>query len=296
MRRLFAIYAVLLVIQFTWNPFVPEQDNTQIQRLPQTLPEWPTYTDPKSSVYLDEYGLIVQADGDGGDTAQRTGMYYYLQDDPAGFEKALDLLEVHPGIFVRHPQQDDFRSDPREFSRDQQRPLVIALGKYKMRDRLWRMLRGHVLRLGKYQNMDFIGPVGVGEYIRSFEAKPLYPALVITDLCLLVGSVYLAAEASFDTDEVDDNNHVMTLIQAQQVMPTPLGWLAAEAYLRLRPRNKGNFFLGKENPVLGALAWYHRRESGGNPFLGNGLYQKLTMSLPEKQIANESARAPASEK
>jgi len=275
-RRFLYFYLALLAVQYAWNPFVPPpKDPLSAGRHPQSIGTSETPNPSGALLHFDAHDLIVQADGDGGDTAQRTGMFYYLSHDPERFAQALDLLEVYPGIYVRHPAQEGFRSDPGRFSRDQQRPLIIALGKYGMTNRLWRMFSGHVLRMGKYQNMDVIGPIGIGEYIRAFDAKILYPLLLATDINLFLSSFYLVIEASFDPDNVDDNNHVMTLLQARDVMPTPLSWLARQAYLHFRPKNLGNSVLGKSHPVHGALAWYHRADAGGNPYLGDALYREL---------------------
>lgn len=274
-RSLVACYGLLLIIQYWTNPFVPGPLAKNPDRTPQSIRDTTISLEYRELVHIDRHGLIVQADGDGGDTAQRTGMYYYVHDDAENFALALDQLEVAPGIYVRHPYQDDFRSDPRRFSRDQQRPLVIALGRYGMHDRLWRMTKQHALRLGKYQNLDFISPVGFGEYVRAFDAKPFYPLLVVSDFFLFLGSVQLVVTASFNPDEVDDNNHVMTLMQARDVMPTPFGMLAMKTYLWFRPKNMGNSVFGLDDPVEGALAWYHRAETGGNPALGDAVYQAL---------------------
>lgn len=216
---------------------------------------------------FDRYGLIVQSDGDGGDTAQRTGMFYFMYDDVVAFERALDQLEVQPGIYVRHPYQHGFRSDPSEFSRDQQRALVIAMGAYGMHDRLARLAKAHALRFGKYQNRDIIGPSHVGEYIRAFSARHLYPVLLLTDSVLLVNSVRIVLWYRSDTDHSDDNNHVMSLAQSRYVMPTPFSWLARKVYKTFRPPNEGNFRKGESLPAQGALAWYHRAENGGNPLI-----------------------------
>lgn len=271
------MYLSLLAVQYAWNPFVPPPKRPpSTGRRPQSVSVREISGPTGVLLHLDENGLIVQADGDGGDTAQRTGMFYYLYNDREGFTRALDQLEVDSGIYVRHPIQEGFRSDPRRFSRDQQRPLTIALGKYGMTDRLWRMFSGQMLRMGKYQNLDVIGPIGIGEYIRAFNAKFFYPVLLLTDINLFLSSFYLVIEASFDPNSVDDNNHVMTLLQARDVMPTPFGWLAMRVYMKFRPRNYGNTILGKSDPVHGALAWYHRLGSGGNPYLGDALYNELT--------------------
>lgn len=268
-------YFVLVGFQYVFNPFVPGPVVRSPERAPQSVQETTIAAEYRELVHTDQYGFVVQADGDGGDTAQRTGMFYYVHRDVEGFSRALDQLEVAPGIYVRHPYQGDFRSDPRRFSRDQQRPLVIALGRYGMKDRLLRMAKQHALRLGKYQNLDFISPVGFGEYVRAFDTKALYPTLLVSDFFLFIGSIHLVVTANFDPDEVDDNNHVMTLMQAQDVMPTPFGALAMMTYLKFRPMNLGNTVFGIEDPVQGALAWYHRAETGGNPALGDAVYQAL---------------------
>jgi hypothetical protein len=276
MRRFCCLYIVLLLVQYTFNPFVPPPKlHSTAVRYPQSVALPPPRLAPGVPVHTDELGLIVQSDGDGGDTAQRTGMFYYLHNDAKGFQKALDLLEISPGIFVRHPTQGGFRSDPRRFSLDQQRPLIIAMGKYGMKPRLWRMLLGQMTRLGKYQNLDFISPVGIGEYIRALDLKALYPLLLVTDASLVLSSLHLVSIASLDPNEVDDNNHAMTLLQAQENMPTPAGWFALKVYLGLRPTNLGNSVLGKSDTVNGAFAWYHRAENGGNPLIGDAIYEAL---------------------
>lgn len=223
---------------------------------------------PELFIQFDEHGLIVQADGDGGDTAQRTGMFYFVYDDPASFARALDQLEVRPGVYVRHPHQHGFRSDPREFSRDQQRALVIALGAYGMTARLWRMTKEHVKRLGKYQNKDFVGPSHVGEYIRAYGTSYLYPVLLVTDFALLLNSARIAIVHRYDPGHSDDNNHVMSLAQARYVMPTPASWLARKIYKKFRPPNDGNFRMKEAYAAHGALVWYHRAENNGNPLIG----------------------------
>ncbi len=276
MRRIGYLYIALLLVQYILNPLVPMPKSiTHEDRRPQSVVSINTASAPSLPVHTDDLGLIVQSDGDGGDTAQRTGMYYYLNNDAEGFQKALDHLEIHPGIYVRHPSQDGFRSDPRRFSRDQQRPLIIAMGKYGMQARLWRMTLGHIARLGKYQNLDFISPVGVGEYVRALDLKILYPLLLVTDACLVLSSLHLVSVASIDPNDVDDNNHAMTLLQAQEAMPTPAGWFALKIYLGLRPKNLGNSNLGKKDAVDGAFAWYHRSENGGNPSIGEAMYEAL---------------------
>lgn len=232
-----------------------------------------TGADPRTLIHFDAHGFIVQANGDGGDTAQRTGMLFFQYRDEEAFSKALDQLEIAPGIYVRHPYQSGFRNDPNRFSRDQQRALVIAMGSYGMNDRLWRLAKAHLSRFGKYQNLDYLGPSHLGEYLRAFRAWPVYPVLMLTDLGLVISSLDIAFTR--DKDNVDDNNHVMALIQASQTLPTPVSWFASRLYKNFRPVNFGNEFLGEVDPAQGALSWYHREESGGNPFIGEAYRQPL---------------------
>jgi hypothetical protein len=229
-------------------------------------------------IQFDSLQLIVQADGDGGDTAQRTGMFYYVHQDAAAFTHALDQLEIQPGIYIRHPHQIDYRSDPSRFSRDQQRPLVIAMGKYRMNDRLWRLAKAHLMRLGKYQNFDFAGPSHVGEYVRAFRARALYPLLFVTDLGLVFDSIDLAVTSQFNPDSTDDNNHVLALLQAQDIMSTPVSWVARKIYKNFRAPNLGNTTFGETNTAQGALIWYHRADQGANPLIAEG-YRGLLQNL-----------------
>ena len=107
-------------------------------------------------IYFDADGLIVHANLDGGDTAQREGWYWlgiWIRDRLLGnpwpvprsltFSQAMDLLEPgHDGIFHRHPKlapwNDPF-SDEYGFSRDQMIPIVAALGAWGRHDAIYRL-------------------------------------------------------------------------------------------------------------------------------------------------------------
>ena len=274
MRWVFGTYALSIFYVYFVAPALP---------CPAVIP--PICTAPNSSrapasetLHFDSRGLVVQADGDGGDSAQRVGMLYFRLHDPAAFSQALDQLEIAPGIYVRHPAQEDFRSNPNRFSRDQQRAIVMALGEYDMQARLFRLAWVHFLRFGKYQNADYLGPSHLGEYIRAFRAWPLYPVLFITDWGLVLSSLDIAIRNRDVPDEVDDNNHLMALIQASGRFPTPVSFFAQKIYRKMRPLNLGNSNLGETDPAQGAISWYHRKASGGNPFIAE-LYRPAISSL-----------------
>src|ERR1039457_591777 len=127
----------------------------------------PCPASPELSV--DKYGLIVQTNGDGGDTAQREGWAWFGSkirerelNDPWSvcrtitFQKAMDFLEVdHSGIFRRHPDQ---YNQPQDFSRDQTIPIVAAMGLWGDQDRLNRFWDRTVARNYTSQNGEMLKP------------------------------------------------------------------------------------------------------------------------------------------
>jgi hypothetical protein len=216
-------------------------------------------------MHFDGLGLIVQADGDGGDTAQRVGMFYFAHQDARAFKLSIMILEVAPGIWVRHPTQEGFRKDPAHFSRDQQDALMVAAGHYKRKDVVYRTLKAQLSRFGRYQNKDWANLGTACVYIRALRARYLWPLLVMLDFGFVINAVFLWQRNRHDPDKVDDNNHIVRLQQAYQYMPTPVSWLARKLYKWIRPKNLGNTIKGETCPIMGSLAWYHRAENGGNP-------------------------------
>jgi hypothetical protein len=138
--------------------------------------------------YWDSYGLLVQRDGDGGDTAQRMGMWGIgnSQVHRDVFWNGIKTLEIEPGVWVRHPYQPPYCM-PEDFSRDQQTPNVIAMGLQKMYEPLTRMFRQHVKRFGKYQNKDWASPEHWGYYVRAFRWWGAYPYLLLSDIWMFFG-------------------------------------------------------------------------------------------------------------
>ena len=92
--------------------------------------------------YRDSFGLITQANKDGGDTANRTGMYYtYLKllgapnDDlgrplMSGLSEDLSKLEKYPGRYRRHPDPAHWYSNIWNFTRDQSIQLQAAMSMF----------------------------------------------------------------------------------------------------------------------------------------------------------------------
>ena len=217
----------------------------------------------KMDWYFDHYGLLVVKpwpepwtydNGDAGDCAHNTGFNRFLRyckfkNDPDQlnreqnkFAQELDMLEdpKKRNNYRRHPDETYWYSRSNNFSRDQQRPLVMAMGALKQKKRLFGLIWEQVKRFGLYQNNrhpdetrgwkmpDVPAPNHIGEYIRAIYMlggvfkliAVLYPVLVVCDMCGFIGTLF-ARKDWVNPNEADDDNRIMATIQAQLALPTP---------------------------------------------------------------------------
>lgn len=257
-------------------------------------------------LYTDAHGLIVQRDGDGGDTAQREGWAWIgtwvranvLKDPwPAArsitHEQAMAKLEVDStGLFRRHPDQ---WNDTKDFSRDQTVPIIASMGLWGGGERLERLWTRTRERNFLAQNGDLMSPEGINLFDR---ARGLAPG-PIGDLQLTASVWARIGLALNNKDDVgDDLNLLILLLMGLLRHPTDSTRSAAAIYAKNRPLSYGSYLqsyrlrygtdLSVDGPemrcrmengladgwqpdcprVLGALRWYFRAESGGNPSLG----------------------------
>jgi len=218
-------------------------------------------------MYYDSNGLIVQKDGDGGDTAGREGDYYfhlgltgYVHTD---FDTVLANLQLSPGVFIRNPIK---YNDPKDFSRDQTIPLILAMGEMERYETLRHLFWNQCKRFGFYPNGDIGSFEDLGYYIRAFKAWYLYPALILGDIEMLGESIIRIIKSKDLNDTSDDINHTLALLQAQHHFATPISWLARKIYKAF---------------VVGGIQsrWdgYFDPESGANDF--NNLYRSLISGM-----------------
>lgn len=285
--------------------------------------------------YFDNDGLLVtMPDQDGGDSAQmmgllRFGQYIKYKNDPemlgrlqGRFNQELDILThvelvkdkddtiiksiPHPGTYVRHPGLGKWWANPKTFSRDQQRSIVMAMGAMKLKKKLFQIFWNHIKRFGFYQNTedfdgtkkplaDFASPDHWGEYIRAFYMSGLkffillWPLLLFTDLFALIGLLLCFPSWDSNPDDADDDNLIMHTLQAKS-MPTPISWLTRWLYFKYRSvagykedlKITPLKTIHKKNGPLSAVTWKHRTATGSPPFAGlyadvfkkEGLYDK----------------------
>lgn len=217
---------------------------------------------------------------DGGDCAQREGMFAFgavilhdmglmsseeLQFVSERYKKSLDLLNdpENPGFLRRYPDPAYWGGLSDRFSRDQSVPNVVAMG-FMAPEHLKAFFRDHMRRgllfttntrknwawppghpeydpkqyRWKLPDLTVLGFWGL--YIRAFRCKWLYPLLWITDLDNLLGSINKVYNYGSNAEHSDDLNHLVTLYQAEMVMPTLWSKLALRIYKkRPYPRLSG---------------------------------------------------------
>jgi len=222
-------------------------------------------------VFYDQNKLIVQQDGDGGDTAGREGDYWVMHAltriavlERPTFSEVLEKLQVAPGTYVRNPEK---YNAPNDFSRDQTVPLIVAMGLHREYGHLQKLMKEQLKRATFYQNGDMALPQDWGYYIRAFRFWPLYPVLMLGDAFLFLNSIFRCLGGLRNADDVsDDINHTIALLQAQESLPTPISWLARKFYVFFRPGG-----------VQAAWDHYFRPSTGANPFheLFRPLIEKL---------------------
>ena len=217
--------------------------------------------------YTDALGLIGQRkykDGklyiEGGDSLQRTGMIAIGSYFEFGPQLARQLFlgrikhhEISRGKLVRHPDPKEWYSKESSTSRDQLTPVIIACGLLGCSDLLRRIFIQHLKRFGFYPNWresdgsfkiaDFASPEHCGFYIRAFNAVSLRYLLYFCDIFSLIGSCYKTYIYGRTPKNVDDLNRMVSLIQSNTVMPTPISRLSLWVYKR-RPST----VVGKSGP------------------------------------------------
>lgn len=234
-------------------------------------------------MHLDERGNIAQADDNGGDSAQRTGFLQsvlelrtrleidntkFLASTPWTFDAQWPTLFTPSRRLIRNPRDSSTVpqwNDPTDTSRDQSTPMIIAFGLKGMREQVeWLQPKGFILKF--YQNKDVASPSDMNTWRRAHGDEPTS----FGDFWLMQAVAIRIRQAAKDLDDVgDDLNCFITLAFSALVKPTDASRAALKRYLMERPKSYGYTTLGIRDPVIGALAWYCRPESGGNPELAD---------------------------
>jgi hypothetical protein len=215
-------------------------------------------------VYLDSKGLIVQSNGDGGDTLQREGFWYEglflnpmypIINSMLSYEPALNELLYSAG-YARYWQAP--YNDPTDTSRDQLVSNIRIVG-YNVHNNGFKYIIKYILfsilkNWSRFPNGDIAFINDYGRFIRAFRCWWLYPVLFLCDIPIVVNSIIRCIAGRNPNNVGDDVNHIGDLAQCQKIYPTPVSFLARKLYKWFRPFG-----------VQYALNWYFRADSGGNP-------------------------------
>jgi len=226
-------------------------------------------------MHLDANGLPVQADGDAEDQLCRIG--WILATRPKGllqpYWQALRVGGLLTDGFTKFKRHAN--GDSRNVSGDQ---LVAVFCAAKVVG--WRLLQrrltlGMLIRLGFAQNYRRLNQNTlkipdlllhrVLPIVARFARLPR-PLLELIDALLLLPMTIISLLSFRGPDSVDDTNHVVTLIACGN--ETFVAKLCILLYDKYRAPNYGTTILGYKSSVEGAVAWYNRAESGGNPEIG----------------------------
>lgn len=236
--------------------------------------------DPQFDAYFNkDLGVITQANGDTGDSAQRNATYKNLRKFCGESSEGVLLspFVVVPGRFRRTPDATHWGSNPNNFSRDQHSILNLALAmsgdKYMLRRSMWDLIK----RLGFHQNFqkgtddiecrwkmpDMFHPTQYSVMIRGLGWAPLYPLLYLTDLVFL-GDLYFRTKKLWDYDNMLAQN----LFYAVTFKPTPAATLA--------------FWLYERTDFLTHLQKYYTNEGNNGIPPMYDLYKKAYDSVSKK--------------
>lgn len=157
--------------------------------------------------HYDSLDLLVQRDGDGGDTMNRHGIKrcgQYWRGNGGDIEYQLACVRLEPyrdsiNSWVRHPGQPKWNkpTGPDGVTRDQFISNEIAMGysgadtwSFGQKDRYKRLMRAKLRRFSRYQSGDLSAPHHWGINIRALGVWYLYPFLLFSDL-FLMGEIVL---------------------------------------------------------------------------------------------------------
>jgi len=218
-------------------------------------------------MHYDNLNLIVQSDGNAGDTCQREGWAWFGAwvrksvlakpweiELPLPFDKTIELLEIEKsGNFRRHPTQSPWNDpwhEPGIFTRDQQIPLVAALGVWNLQEpltRMWNNLTPSPFGLGikVIQGFDIAGFDHLNLFRRARNEQPdqlgdnHLATAVATRLTEL--SIINKLNGKDTMDDVDDLNFIVNLLMAKLRSPSNIVEKAITGYSKNREMSYGCF-------------------------------------------------------
>jgi len=175
---------------------------------------------------IDQFGLIVETNGDGGDCPCRCGVviaHRSQTSDPTSLVKATQFkLMPSNGVYYRYPTTYNQTND---FSRDQASRLMLGYGFAGFGSYVSEYYTKLTKNWFRHQNGDFMGTGEPGNIIRSTKSWYLYPLLLLLDVKFLVDIIAYKWQG-WDYD----NLFIADLYFAKIRYPTPFAFIARKLY------------------------------------------------------------------
>lgn len=255
--------------------------------------------------YIDERGLPTQADGDAEDQLCRIGWLLTTRAGGAPLPYGVLAANLKRGLvsdlrysttrWMRHAA-----GDPANVSGDQLVPVFAATLVQGMGREFNALALGMLFRLGFAQNYRRLNertlkiPDPLLHRVLPFLVRrylPLRPIVELCDLLLLLPMTLVSLLSFRGKNDVDDINHIVTLIACE--LATPNNFVARLCVL-LYDRYRAPSHANDLNPQLtgpeGAIEWYNRADSGGNPEVGDSLKMAWHFSYSNASLMVQRSR------
>lgn len=233
--------------------------------------------------YTENNGLLVQKDGDGGDSSHMTALasgLLLLCDDAANADNYFNALVNRctpiKGIWIRHPDQSKWYSNINNLSRDSAHAIMWCLSVWSIhygsnyaKEIIKDFWRRKIKRFGFHQNIhigcdvpsnetgykipDITSPEEISQFFRAFNLWWTYPIISVLDLSLLINVIF--GRKKWDSDFLLAKN----IILANMKYKTVFGLIAKFVYKRTDYKNKiSNYFFKTGNSIEPLAEIYNR--------------------------------------
>jgi hypothetical protein len=218
-----------------------------------------------------KHGIIVQLDGDSGDSCQRTGTFLFLNwvlgnTSPTIAADMFFKLQSSRGRFRRSSDPNHWGYRPSNLSRDQLSVMRLALSVYK--SRIFNVTYAlQAKRLGLHQNFlrgtddpdecwkmpDIMSPEEIALWIRHNNLWILWPLVFCIDLLSLLFLVYRKND-NWD----QDNMNAARMYYSVLIMPTPVAKLAMALYTKTNYLERIDNYYSEKNNGIPPMAKLYR--------------------------------------
>jgi len=246
---------------------------------------------PGISEYIDEYGFPCHRTEDGsrlegGDSSNRWGLIRIIEkvagvkllpNDPHEDIESIYRLKEHQ--FVRHPDITYWYGKPGCMSHDNFMPLMIGAYLCGCVTEARYMAMMLIERFGFFWNIydiagdkkkipipDLAFPGTWSTLFRVMNWWMLYPIMVVFDLWYLFQAIIICVIGIFNKEHTTDDLVLQcNFIFAQEVMPTPISFLARWVYCHFRPlshvttEDKKSVVIGEYGPMSAFESYFYPR-------------------------------------